>query len=62
MTGAGDCNDGRKEIVNILYWIKDWSENAMKMLSKHLQCEHWDKDLTVEILNILTLGYAVVLF
>ncbi|KAJ9589053.1 hypothetical protein L9F63_017647, partial [Diploptera punctata] len=59
VTGIKDSIEGRKEIVNILYWIKDWSEDAMKTLSKHLHCEHWDKELAVEILNILTTGDIV---
>ena len=62
MTGTKNSTEGRKEIVNVLYWIKDWSEEAMKTLSKHLQCEHWDKELAVEILNILTMGYAIFSF
>ena len=62
VTGAKEGTDGKKEIVNILYWIKDWSGDALKTVSKHLQCEHWDKELAVEILNILILGYAILFF
>ncbi|PSN53257.1 hypothetical protein C0J52_04911 [Blattella germanica] len=53
VTGAKSDSEGRKSLVNILYWIQDWSPEACKTLQKHLKCDHWDQELTAEIIHLL---------
>lgn len=53
VTGADNECKGRKSISNILYWVRDWSEDALTALENHLQSENCDKELASHITDLL---------
>jgi hypothetical protein len=58
VTGADNDYKGRKSISNILYWVKDWSEDALTALENHLQSENCHKELASHITDLLALWYV----
>jgi len=58
VTGAVNECEGRKSISNILYWVKDWSQDALTTLGNHLQGESYDKELTSHIIDLLASRYV----
>lgn len=51
--GADNEREGRKSIINILYWVKDWSRDGLTTLNYHLHSEDCDKDLASHIVDLL---------
>lgn len=58
VTGADNECKGRKSISNILYWVKDWSGDALTALENHLQSENCDKELASHITDLLASRYV----
>jgi hypothetical protein len=58
VTGADNECKGRKNISNILYWVKDWSEDALTALENHLQSQNCDKELASHITDLLASRYV----
>jgi hypothetical protein len=56
--GADNEREGRKSISNILYWVKDWSRDALTALNNHLHSEDRDKDLASHIVDLLASRYV----
>lgn len=56
--GADNEREGRKSIINILYWVKDWSRDGLRALNNHLHSEDRDKDLASHIVDLLTSRYV----
>ncbi|XP_021938893.1 uncharacterized protein LOC110839223 [Zootermopsis nevadensis] len=58
VTGAGNECEGRKNISNILYWVKDWSRDAVTSLSNLLRSENCDNKLASHITDLLASRYV----
>jgi hypothetical protein len=56
--GADNECKGRKNIGNILYWVKDWSEGALTALENNLQSKNCDKELASHITDLLASQYV----
>jgi hypothetical protein len=58
VTGADTECKGRKSISNILYWVKDWSRDALTTLANLLQSENYDKELSSHIIDLFESRYV----
>jgi glycogen debranching enzyme len=58
VTGTDNQCKGRKSISNILYWVKDWSRDALISLEKLLKSENCDKELASHISDLLVSRYV----